>query len=244
MEIFRYSHVATLSPVHIAPAQQTNISGINLCMNTRRRCFTTWVTHRISVSRRRRSATGRRVSLLHLSEWSDPRLWPCASKTQTVQSQSSSIKRVDATAALIPTTHLVEAVQVVQLPVLPAPMMHCVLRHRLLRPVEHRRFVHIVPHEQRRRRPLKSARNSVSLILYLKGLARMKQQLCIYYTTTTIYILFFSDIYNIFHIYLLCISPDWSTWSTRLEWPGCWNQGNRTHLWQKFMNGYKEQNAH
>ena len=44
--------------------------------------------------------------------------------------------------------HLEKAIEVVEVPVLPAPMMHCVLGHGLLWAPEHRGLVHVVPHKQ------------------------------------------------------------------------------------------------
>lgn len=45
--------------------------------------------------------------------------------------------------------HLVKAIEIVQVPVLPAAVMYRILGHGLLRPTKHRRLVHVVPHKQR-----------------------------------------------------------------------------------------------
>lgn len=44
--------------------------------------------------------------------------------------------------------HHIEAVNVVDVPVLPAPVVPGVLEHGDLRAIEHRRFIHVVPDKE------------------------------------------------------------------------------------------------
>lgn len=95
IEIFRYSQLATLSPVHIAPASQNKKKkhswGYNhkyvteYCLKKK-----TTTTYLVSVSQQRRSATGQKASLNHLSELSDRPLWPCAERKTELKQELSS----------------------------------------------------------------------------------------------------------------------------------------------------------
>lgn len=115
--------------------------------------------HPASVTPRRKSGTGQRASPYPQTEPKAPPLWPSAGALRPNQRKSAELREKQKASVTVSVRQtccsnadvpdLMEPVQVVQLPVLPAPIMHYVFGHGLLRPAEHGRLVHVVPHKQR-----------------------------------------------------------------------------------------------